>query len=60
MKAELENGRNIRFDKDARLIVKRDDEEMELYADELQSGDDVLFDNRDLLFAINKPEKYEK
>lgn len=60
VKAELENGRNIRFDKDARLIVKRDDEEMELYADELQSGDDVLFDNRDLLFAINKPEKYEK
>lgn len=50
----LENGREILLDRDARLMVRRGGEQMEVYADELREEDDILFDNRDLLFEIDK------
>lgn len=50
----LENGRDILLDRDARLMVRRGGEQMEVYADELREGDDILFDNRDLLFEIDR------
>lgn len=50
----LENERCVRFDRDARLRIKRNGVEIEIYADELFCHDDILFDNRDLLFVINK------
>ena len=53
---ELENHRKYKIDKDAELIVKRDgaDEPIIVYADELKPDDDVLFDNRDVLFTLNE------
>lgn len=53
---ELENGRTYNIDKDAQLIVKREGEEepVVVYADELQEGDDIQFDNRDLLFTLEE------
>ena len=56
VEVRLENGRTIRLDKDAQLLVKRDGEEspVTVYADELQENDDILFDNKDVLFTINE------
>ena len=53
---ELESGKHLKIDKDAQLIVKREnkDEPMVIYADELQKDDDILFDNKDLIFTINE------
>lgn len=53
---ELETGKFIQVDKDAELIVKRDSEKTPVivYADELLSGDDILFDNKDLLFTLDE------
>lgn len=48
----FEGGRTFRFDRDARLRIRHGKTEAEVYADELRDGDDVLFDNRDLLFVI--------
>lgn len=52
----LENGQTINIDKDAELIVRRDgeDEPIRVYADELEEDDDILFDNKDLLFTLNE------
>lgn len=50
----LENGREILLDRDARLVVRRGEEILEVYADELREQDDILFDNRDLLFEIDR------
>ncbi|KAA5447971.1 PHP domain-containing protein, partial [Bacteroides cellulosilyticus] len=50
----LSNGQTVLFDRDARLAVRRGEKQIEVYADELREGDDILFDNRDLLFEINK------
>ena len=50
---ELENGKTVRFDRDAQLLVVRDEEEMIVYADELKDGDDVVFDHKDYLWTIN-------
>lgn len=49
---ELDNGKKYRFDKDAKFLVKRSDEILQVYADELQADDDIVFDNRDLLFYL--------
>ena len=54
----LSNGQTVLFDRDARLAVRRDEKQIEVYADELWEGDDILFDNRDLLFEINKDMRY--
>ena len=51
----LENNKIYKIDKDAQLVVKRENEEtLVIYADELQEGDDIQFDNRDLLFTLNE------
>lgn len=50
---ELENGKTVRFDRDAQLLVVRDEKEIVVYADELKDGDDVVFDHKDFLWTIN-------
>ena len=50
---ELENGKLLKLDKDAQLLVKRDDKEIKIYADELKDGDDIIFDHKDYLWNIN-------
>lgn len=49
---ELENGKMYRFDKDAKFFIKRGDETLSVYADELLAEDDIVWDNRDLLFSL--------
>lgn len=53
---QLEDNRVINLDKDAQLLVKRAGEEspIKVYADELEVDDDIIFDNKDLLFTINE------
>lgn len=53
---ELENGKKYTFDKDAQFLVRRGNETISLYADELENGDDILFDNKDLVFTLNEIE----
>lgn len=48
------NGRKYKFDRDAQLIVNRGGEDIIIYADELIPGDDIIFDNRDVLWTINE------
>lgn len=48
---ELENGK-ILLDKDSELVVLRNGQQVIVYADELQEGDDIQFDNRDILHSI--------
>ncbi len=52
----LECGKTIKIDKDSQLYIKREGEEspITIYADELQEGDDILFDNKDELFTIDE------
>lgn len=52
----LADNRVINLDKDAELLVKRagEDEPIRVYADELEVDDDIIFDNKDLLFTINE------
>ncbi len=54
----LENGYAIKVFKDAEFIVKRpgEDKPIIVYADELRTDDDILFDNKDVLFTINELE----
>ena len=49
---ELENGKVLKLDKDALLIVKRGNKGLKVYADQLKNGDEICFDNRDLLWNI--------
>ena len=42
------------LDKDAELVVIRNGEQLTIYADELQEGDDIQFDNCDLLHTLPK------
>lgn len=53
---QLENGKTIKVDRDAQFMVKRSDKEepIKVYADELKADDDILFDNKDLIFTINE------
>ena len=48
----MENGRLLRVDVDAQLLVCRGNENIVIYADELRAGDDVVFDHRDLLWSV--------
>lgn len=50
----LENNRTILFDIDAKFLVDRSGKQIEVYADELEEGDDIIFDNRDRLFSVNE------
>lgn len=52
----LENGKILRFDKDAQLLVNREEKEVIVYADQLKDGDDIMFDHRDLLWTIKVAE----
>lgn len=56
VEVELDNGQTYKIDKDAQLVIKRDGEDnpIVLYADELQEGDDIQFDNRDVLFTLHE------
>lgn len=56
VEVEFDNGQTYKIDKDAQLVVKRDgeDDPIVLYADELQEGDDIQFDNRDVLFTLHE------
>lgn len=56
VEVELNNGQTYKIDKDSQLVVKRDGEDnpIVLYADELQEGDDIQFDNRDVLFTLHE------
>lgn len=48
------NGHKYKFDKDAMFLIGREQEILKVYADELQPGDELLFDQRDLLWVLNK------
>lgn len=48
------NGEEYKFDKDAQFLIERDSEIRKVYADELQPGDDLLFDQRDLLWEFKQ------
>ncbi len=52
----LENGKNIKVDVDAEFMVRRNGavDPLRVYADELQEGDDIIFDNKDVIFTINE------
>lgn len=52
----LDNGKTIKVDYDAEFMVQRAGEEdpVRVYADELQEGDEIIFDNKDILFTINE------
>lgn len=48
----LENGKTYKFDYDAVLKVRRNDEEIDVYADELSENDEIIFDNHALLWEL--------
>ena len=52
----LANGQTLKLYNDAELYVIRPgkDKPIRIYADELQEGDDILFDNKDELFTLNE------
>lgn len=49
-------GHTVCFDKDAKMLVRRDGQEgpLEVYADEVMAGDEILFDGRDENFTIKE------
>ena len=53
---DLENGKTIKVDVDSQFVVMRNgnDKPIICYADELQEGDEIQFDNKDLIFTINE------
>lgn len=48
----FDNGVTLRLDRDAELAIVRDGNRLTVYADQLREEDDVIFDNRDLLFNL--------
>lgn len=46
------DGRTYLFDRDAQFRVERGGEELKIYADQLQAGDDIRLDRRDILWNI--------
>lgn len=56
---ELEEGKRLLLDKDSELVVIRNGEQVTVFADELQEGDDIQFDNCDLLHTLPKVLQYE-
>lgn len=50
----FEGGQILRFDRDAQLRIIRNDAVLTVYADQLHHGDEVLFDNRDLLYTLKR------
>ena len=52
-RVRFENGTILRLDRDAELTVLREGRRTRVYADQLRVRDEVIFDNRDLLFALH-------
>lgn len=52
IRIRFENGSTMLLDRDAELMVLRGGDRLTLYADQLRTEDDILFDNRDLLFNL--------
>lgn len=50
----FEDGRILKFDVDSEFLVKRGNETLIVYADELQPDDDIIWDRQDELFHINE------
>ena len=50
----LLDGKRLCFDKDAQLRVIREENEMTVYADELHPDDEVIIDNRDILWNVKE------
>lgn len=50
-------GKDYQFHKDAEFQIIRSGKQMKVYADQLRKGDDILFDNRDLLWTLNEINK---
>ena len=50
----LLDGKRYCFDKDAQLRIVRAGVEMTVYADQLQAEDDVILDNRDILWNVKE------
>lgn len=48
----LDDNKKLLLDKDAELVVIRNGEQLTVYADQLQEGDDIQFDNCDLLHTL--------
>ena len=48
----LDDNKKLLLDKDAELVVIRNGEQLTVYADQLQAGDDIQFDNCDLLHTL--------
>lgn len=55
---EFEHGK-ILLDKDSELVVIRDEQQITVYADELREGDDIQFDNRDIVHTIPQILRHE-
>lgn len=50
----MENGKTLYLDKDSTILIQGENgEPTQMYADELMEGDDIIFDNRDLIFEVN-------
>lgn len=51
---KLEGNKIIKVFRDAEVRIKRDDKEMTVYADELVPEDDIIIDNKDIVWTINE------
>ena len=51
---KLEGDKIIKVFRDAEVRIKRDDKEMTVYADELIPEDDIIIDNKDIVWTINE------
>lgn len=49
---EFDNGKKYKFACDALLLVKDGEETIEVYADELRIDDEIIFDNKVLLWSL--------
>lgn len=54
------DGNYYRICRNAQIRIKRHEQEQTVYADELETGDEVLFDRRDLLWNLKELEIKEK
>lgn len=50
---ETDDGKILNFDKDAEFIVKRNEQIINVYADELQLNDEIIWDRKDILFSFS-------
>ena len=48
------DGRTYLFDRDAQFRVERGGKELKIYADQLQAGDDIRLDRRDILWNMEQ------